>query len=369
MEKEILIRRERGFSLIEALIAMAITLIVMAGALGVIKSMTDMSFAASQTSETSQNTQTALNLMRRDLQKTDNVFVGNNGIPLRNPTTGSNPWNSTRCLDGSGAPCATGLLPEGTPATPTTRPGLPASTTVVFDAVTPMTVNGRGAISILYADSFARRIPVTVQRQTGSTTAAQATINPGASAEVLERFGAIRRGDIILLENPANTDDIVLQVVTSIPSSTTIWFGGTAAGTSPPADLTGLNQSFAPSAAITYAVTLMRRVTYYVEDRQDEEDATKQVRWLMRQVNTRAATPLIPGITEFRLSYDIANTDGVGIAAAAVSSPTAIQRMNIRKVNVTIANTSPGGIPNRPAAVNTVTTSMAVRRYVSRFDF
>lgn len=364
-KKETNNREEWGFSLIESLIALGITLIVLAGIFEVYKHSTDMTIAATRTSELSLNIQTALDMMRRDFEKTDNVFIEKDGIPLKNnvPTNvwgNANRWcNPPDCTSIASAQADAILLPASTSGTG--RSSLPTGTSFVFDAVTPIMVNNRNGVSILFADSFARNITVTVSVQSGNV---QATVNADADANTREMFGAIRRNDLILLENVGGR---VLQRVTNvIPANGAIApiirFGGN--------DTTGLNQNFTVSTPTVSSVTLMRRVTYYLQDWPDEVDASGQpVTWLMRQVNVKPAVQIIPG-ADINLTYDIANTEGSGIAASDVANPTQIQSRDIRMVNVTITNTdfTNSTLGEHPLS-NTIQTKMAVRRYTGRFEF
>ncbi|MDR0311869.1 MAG: prepilin-type N-terminal cleavage/methylation domain-containing protein, partial [Acidobacteriota bacterium] len=73
--KKAAIRCERGFSLIEVLIAMGISLVILAAAIAIMKSMTDSSAATSRLSELNSDNQAAMNLIRRDLQQ-----IGGSGV-------------------------------------------------------------------------------------------------------------------------------------------------------------------------------------------------------------------------------------------------------------------------------------------------
>ena len=69
------IKKECGFTLIEVLIAMAVTLVILAAAFGVFKTMSDSGSAAAKVAEIESDIQASINLMRLDLYK-----VGGDGI-------------------------------------------------------------------------------------------------------------------------------------------------------------------------------------------------------------------------------------------------------------------------------------------------
>ena len=352
-----------GFSVVEVLVATAITLLVMAGVFGAFKSLSDVNVAASQAFDRSQNLQTVLNMIRRDIQRVDRNSVPEEGLPIP-----GNVWTAiNRCVVNNGTPGACPnpipainaenvlLLPAGTSSTGR-DPVILNGANFVFDAITPLTVNGRNAISILYTDSFARDIPVTLTNNTPGFIGA--SLQAAASANMQAGFQTIEPGDFIKLNND------ILQYVEDFQFLTprTLRFGGN--------EMTGINQQYVVPLAVVpnLRITLMRRVTYYLQDLPDEEDPVKTVTWLMRQVNLRPAVQLIPGVVRMDLDYDIAIAGGGAITSTNVASPTALQIRDIRMVNITIENESLKPGADKKLAASAVTTSVAVRRFTDRYQ-
>ncbi len=85
------INRQSGFSLMEMLVAMAITLILVIATLGVFDSATRANEAATQLANMNQNLRTGMNLMIRDLLQTGQG-IPTGGIPIPNGF-GINPIN------------------------------------------------------------------------------------------------------------------------------------------------------------------------------------------------------------------------------------------------------------------------------------
>ena len=354
-----------GFSLVEAMIAMTILLVILGGVFSAFKSLSDVNVASLQAFDRSHNLQTGLNLIRRDLQRGTSI-IPNEGLPL----VGNDWGGANRCIINSGNavacpnPLPAGdtviLLPKGTSAAG--RNGMPAGVNFVFDAITPLTVNGKNAISIIYADSFARNIRVQL---TNTTTAGFFEVTPAATAtaDMIAGFRTIQRGDIISVNGGTINGFLhVTQEPNSLPS---IRCGNN--------DNTGFNGTQIPIMVNTlgpveFEISLVRRVTYFLQDMPDEEDSGKTVKWLMRQVNLKPAVELIPGVINLDFDYNIALPGGGTVTSFNVANPTPLQTRDIRMVNVYIENASllPGADGNY--ASSSATTSVAVRRYVDTFN-
>lgn len=369
--KKTLISRERGFSLVELMIAMAITLVVIGAALKAFKTMTDSGFAASQLYEVTQDVQAGLNLIRRDLQKSGTIPEF--GIRLTNSAN----WNNNVCLSDTGgvvdcgSPLAATLIPAGVLATGytanTSRPGMLESD-IVFDSVTPGMVDGTDIISILYYDDFARGIAAVlagsgVNRITQDDTDPRLN-DPDAGkrqqniALNRERLLSILPGDFVFVENN-NTGDAFLQHVTGDRPTAGSLFVNIGITNDP----LGFNQNLgSPGDPLT--VTLMRRVTYYQASETVNNTTTT---WLMRQVNARPATRLIHGLGTFALSYDIITSGTTGLFREKVRGDALSPRqvLDIRRVNVSILCTAPAapGQPHGDRVKSVQTASIAVLRY------
>ena len=281
--KKTTVRNERGFSLIEALIAMGITLVILAAVFGIFKSMTDTKVAAAHVSEINSDIQSAMNIIRRDLQKVRRYgIIPDIGIPVPDLSANINAWENNRCfhavsLELKSSDCQEPgendiLLLKGSD---TDTRGIAAR--YALDVVTPGIVNGYDAVSILYVDD-ANGISASLSGNTLGVT-------PGSTDN---RFNSLRRGDFIYIKESG-----LVQYVVSDNG-----IGGNSVTVS---DGPGVSVS---SAADDDDVTvyLLRRVTYYL----DRVPTADQPAWLMRQVNLgRPPVRIIPGITAFKITYDI----------------------------------------------------------------
>jgi len=274
-------RRERGFSLVEALVAMAITLVILSAGLMVMKSMMDSKVSATSVSEVNSDNQAALNIIRRDLQKVDKFFgiLPSTGVPLPNID-----WGNNRCFTAAGAKrdnCSSPddnemLLLGGTRTNNRGITGLVSN--FVFDIVTPGIVNGHDAVSLLYVDDSARNISASLF--TGSSGGSLTYTGPATSSD----FKAVRAGDFVYL----GTNNILQYVVSASANTITISDGPGETGSS--------------TYSATETVHLLRRVTYFMESSPSDANPA----WLMRQVNLREnPARVVPGITSFKLTYDI----------------------------------------------------------------
>lgn len=278
------VSRERGFSLMEVMIALAITLVVLWAAFAMFKSMSDTGGAAAQLTESNTDVQASLNMIRRDLRKVDGGdAIPSAGIPLQ-----AGDWADTRWID------TNVLLLGGTDIT--ARAGIVSNTNFALDAITPGTVNNNSAMSLVYIDEYARGIGATLLVTPGNNTVSVTAAGANSS-----RVSAIEESDFILIKNIAN-NNVIMAYVTGVNST-----GGTttislATGTDPSGVNQGLDTNFiAPGNAVQ--VNLLRYVAYFLDVDPNQSDSGTA--WLMRQVNLKPATQLIPGVTGFKLTYDV----------------------------------------------------------------
>ena len=233
---------DRGFSMMELLVGVSLTLVVLATTLGALSDGIRASDTAKLLTQMQHNARSGLNLMTRDLMQTGQG-IPKGGIPI----------------------------PSGSGATAVTRPG-PGSLTfpatwVVVPAMTPGsalggTVHGRvtDLVTVLYADATLplNESPLASIAADGST----ATVDTGTPIDA--PGNAVEVGDLIMFSNPIGN---ALQEVTGVLNQT-IEFGSS--------DTMDLNQPGAAAGSITqiqdspgsYPPTTATRVwmiTYYVD--------------------------------------------------------------------------------------------------------
>ena len=318
--KETIVRQKHGYSLVELLVAMAITVLTLGAVFGIFKSIMDSSAAASQVYELVANDQAVLNLIRRDLQKTVNIPLS--GIPL--PNTPVNIPGKEYCdeLDAEFLCNSDEIIP---------LVGRYAGGGIsVLDAVTPITVNGKPAIIILYADApglsgenwLVLGRPGAIPGVLGGADNATLTLNTDDND--------IREGDFILIRNTAGNS--VMRRVSGRSCNAGIC--------SDRIDLHQDGEQYGLSGDV--GITLLRRTTYYLAG---------DPAWIMRQVNGRSAERLVQGVGKFDLSYDLIDSSEEGTGFSSKPVVTAFfqdypDRMkDIRVVNVDITIDAESVVP------------------------
>jgi hypothetical protein len=343
--------------------------------------MSDSGSAASQLNEINQDIQASLNLIRRDLRRIDGSdLIPSVGIPL----PGGN-WENNRCIRGGEVVSinCTRLTADDIlllKATRTTnREGIESASGFTLDAITPSTVNGNSAVSIVYVDDYARDIEIASVKVNSLNV--KSDVNSRAGNE--KKFSAIQKGDFVLLQNGATA---VLQYVTESAANTISFAKG-------PLDPTGVNQAnldtYFKGGNVT--VHLLRYVTYYL----DADPGINRTARLMRQVNLHEPVQLIPGVTGLNFTYDVVDPavaptiSEIDISGGGGSRPADYfsgnpnlvneqdyfekkpeQVMYIRMVNIVVWDESgtpitPGG--DQRVALNQ-TGRVAVRGYTGKLD-
>ena len=347
------VRGEQGLGILEALLAVAITLLVMAGALGAFKSITDLSVAATHTSENNHDLMVALNLLKIDLQKVDSDGLFRAGYGGAVVNTNANAWSATRCFNETTKEVTNNCL-GGTSGMTILPAGTVDGNYIRFDAVKPGTLNDMDSISVFYEDSYAKRISVTVQDIGGGVIQLSPNnADPAALAKNGDMFNAIRPYDFILIN-----DDIV-QLVTEAsnpgePPTRTLRLNDKGSGINANHGQLMGELGVGPGG-FDASVKLMRRVTYF-----RETDPETGIIWLMRQVNAKPPSRLIPGVTDLSLDYYVVGPNLERNASGDTVNNAGDQR-NIRMVNVSITITAEDPLPNGKIVSNTISTDIAVR--------
>ena len=354
-KKEACVQHERGFSLIEVIVALGITLVVLCAALGIFKSTTESSAVVVQAYAVTNDMQAGMNLVRRDLQKAGSTPEF--GILL--PASGNNLWKGT-CLGGNCSFIDNAFTITAADAIPLigtndiARQELRGTTgfdtdpdllwgeglRYVFDAVTPISVNNNDALTIIYLDDIARNIPARLDNAT-------LIFEDG-------RLGAVRDGDFILLSYDGNS---ILQRVScpnaSSPNVSCQLDSASAPNSNINMSVARLGEFIDIGANPTgdVRVTLLRRVTYYL----DREPSDENLAWLMRQVNSRPAQRVIPQVARFSLTYETIDITASSGATLSLSGNNATEffyrtppptlsgsegprkKMDIRMVNIDLA--------------------------------
>ena len=300
---------QHGFSMVELLIGMSITLVVLATTLGALTDGLKMSDTAKLLTQMQHNARSGLKLVTRDLMQT-----------------------------GQGIPKGSITIPSGTGANLITRPGPGSLTYPAGTVVLPAVTTGQGlggvvhgrvtdVISMIYADATLalNATPLVTIAVDGSTI----DVDPGT--DITDPGTGIQPGDFIMFSNAMGN---AIQEATNVQNQTVSF------GTS---DTMNFNQPGAPTGSIvglqdgpgTYPPTTATRiwmVTYYVDD---TDPASPR---LMRILNNQKPRPVALDVEDLQITYDL--VDGY-LNPAGVDEPLPPNApAQIRKVNLTLMTRS-----------------------------
>jgi prepilin-type N-terminal cleavage/methylation domain-containing protein len=334
------VRDEPGFSLVELMIATAVTLILLAGTMGAFNDAMGLNQKAVMIADLEQNLRAGMNFLVQDLINAG-WQIPTGGIPI----------------------------PSGAGSAPVARPGPPRTAYTFVPAETLAAVNpgatlgpqgnGRATdmVNILCADNLLslNQRPLDAIAADGSS----ATVN--AATQITNVTNAITEGDLIAFSNAQGN---TLQYVTSVAGQVMRFAAG---------DPMNLNQPNAAQGSITQlksggvfpptTATRVWLITYYLDVVTDP-----QMPRLIRRVNARAGSVVGLVLEDFQLSYDLA--DGL-TNPTNVKTPVAPNSPNqIRKATVFLSGRSTVRIRNTNTFLrHTLTTQVSLRSlsFVDRY--
>ena len=300
---------DRGFSIMELLVGIGLTLIVLATTLAALSDSIEAGDTMRLVSQMQHNGRSGLNLMTRDLMQTGQS-IPKGGIPI----------------------------PSGAGATPVNRPG-PGTLTfpadwVVLPAISPGwnmggVVHGRTTdmVTVLYADASLalNASPLTSISPNGSTM----VVDPGTPINLTSNGIAV--GDLIMFSNPIGN---AIQEVTGVAAQTVVFGLGGAMNLNQPGAAAGSITQLqdAPGSYPPTTATRVRLVTYYLDA--TDPDSPR----LMKISNKDSARPVALDVEDLQITYDL--VDGY-LNPAGIDTPVAPNSpAQIRKVNVTFMSRS-----------------------------
>jgi prepilin-type N-terminal cleavage/methylation domain-containing protein len=357
-------RRQHGFTIVELLIAIAVTLVVMTAAMMIYQRSAQVAGVVNTRAEMQANLRAAADQISRDLnQAGTGMPVG--GIPIPSAATGgSDPLvgcDSTTCYLTS--KLTAGILykvvPEDSVGPTTTEP----TDGIVITYIEPVSSNPNDPNASGTAPNWTQPAqPAATVSADGSTVTMPDTLNP----KLTDPSVGLVIGDLLLLQN---SNGQALGVVTNFDgSANTITFGAN--------DPLNVNQLTAPVgniAALATAktnppvyppVTVSRimMVTYFI---QSVDSKTGTEYRLMRQVDARTPTPVAENIEDLQFTYDVFDDSSssltVNLPTAATGTPPVSKPNQIRKINMTI--TARSSRPNAQGNYDrlSITTSIGPR--------
>lgn len=347
---------QRGFTLLELLIASAIGLILLATVTSMFKLAATAIFTVTQRAETQQNMRAAIELMTKD------ISLAGSGLPtggLQLPTSpGGTPPSEYACDQTGTCFVPAHIYPNGNymyGIIPGFNNGVQNGAAIPN---APGQVNS--SITSIYCDyNFPLdAFQITVPAAGGGALATVGVPNPPApSPPSILAPGGLAVGDLLLFiasspgngTGPNGTSSVqtaaVVGEITSIPNNATIVF---AAGdplnfNQTGATITNNMASVAAAAGANLSVCRLYAVTYFLQV--PPAGGTTQTPRLMRQVNGQDAYPVADNIINLQITYDVINStlgtispnqqDPIG----AGLSPSLIQKVNLWVIGESITST------------------------------
>jgi type II secretory pathway pseudopilin PulG len=316
--------QDQGFTMIELLISLAVTMVVLGGAVLLFNNSVQSSTRSLKYSEIQTEARAAISQITRDLSQAG-TGVPLNGIPIPSTKTGgANPnfaCDTTKCYTGADAPYGQGLLFKVTPG----------------NNIGPNISELTDAIKVVYVDptlNWAAFQAASISAN-GSSLSMPVTTVPAVTDPAV----GITPGDIILLQNVYGS---AIGVATAVAGQT-ITFG---------ADPLNINQTTAPSgnikalaipasSPVAYPATQVSRlvmVTYFIQPIVGGPNGADAR--VYRQVGSHSPVPIAEHIEDLKFTYDVvdpvtnvltANTPNAVTGTPAISQP-----LQIRKVNINV---------------------------------
>jgi prepilin-type N-terminal cleavage/methylation domain-containing protein len=350
------LRHPQGFTLVELLVTMALSLILLGMAFSLFNQLNDTADVVRTMADVNSNLRVGVNLVARDLA-TAGAAIPLGGIPLPGGGSGATAVTPIN-MPGPGArtfnPGTGGYMAIITPGSgfgPTTGTGVPAIPT---DVITIITVN---PISNL------NQYPLTAITYTTTST----TITVDTRTNIASGVSQVVPGQLIMLEN-SSTCLLTVTAVNTTARTITFTDGD-------PADVLGLNQfpnppngpttgtiaQLPPVAASTTAYHL-NMITYYLDNSNPQK--------LMRLVGsgyagTGTAQPVALGINVLQFSYSLSPP-----ATPTDPTRTVVAPNTIRKVNLwMIANADHRARISQKYYSNSIATSVTIQNlaYFNRY--
>jgi prepilin-type N-terminal cleavage/methylation domain-containing protein len=314
---------QKGFTMIELLVAMAVTIVVVGGAVLLFSSSVQTSNRTLSYSEVQTEARAAISQMTRDLSQAG-TGVPLNGIPIPSVARGGVDPNFScdvaRCYTGANASYTQGLLYKITPG----------------NAIGPNISEPTDAIKITYIDPTLNWTAFQAAgiAPDGSSLTMPLATNPAVTDPAV----GITSGDVILLQN---TYGSAIGVATAV-AGLTITFGLDPMNLNQAGELSGNIKSLANpgSNPASYPLTQVSRlmmITYFV---QTVAGANGPDARLMRQVGSHPPVPIAEHIEDLKFTYDVVDPVTNALSAnspdAITGNPPTSQPGQIRKININV---------------------------------
>jgi prepilin-type N-terminal cleavage/methylation domain-containing protein len=340
-------KQHQGFSLVELLIAMAVSGIVVAGAVTLYQKSLQVSNIVTSRADMQAELRGAMNQIARDLNQAG-TGIPISGIPVPTTATGGiNPkfaCDSSGCYISSGNTFKNGVIYKVTPANNVGISTSEATDALVITYMDPIAASGD-------LTSSATGLDWTPYPTTNITDTGDSLIMPAGTTPALDDpQKGLNVGDLLLMQNDKGS---ALCEVTGFNAATgQISFAvndplrlNQPASPAVSGTLASLAISPTPAIGPHYKPTTVSRImmiTYFVR-----KDPVDNHLMLMRQVNGRAPSPVAENIEDLQLTYDALDDSKspavlvANLPDAAVGSPAVSKPGQIRKINLVLTARSP----------------------------
>jgi len=349
-------QRQRGFTLAEAAIALAVGTVVVGVAMMAFKNASDAGQFSVTRSNSQQSARAALNVVLRDLGQAAISFP-QAGVPLPSGTGTSTLFGCSGCVAGSNTYPNNVMAPVN-PGDNKASNGTTDTITVVYNDPTwpptaqPVTPASDGSSITVSTANFAD--PNGVLRKYNDTTYGSAV------------------GDIMLVYN---SNGYAVGYVTAIGAGGVL---SLSPGTSDPLQI---NQTTAPAGNISWLQNLdalgnktnvypnptsakrIKAVTYFIQNAPGPDGISgtaDDIPVLMRQVNGQTAVPVADYVQNFQITYDTFN-DSTSTLQTQLNGGSVTDSTLIRKITITLQIRSPQPIKGNNFDVVQVTGSVSPR--------
>lgn len=342
--------RFAGFTMIELLIAMAVTMIILGVAVNTFRDALQSNNAVSQSSDMTDNLRAGLNLLELDLQQAGEG-IPQSGIPIPYTSNGS----STAPCGTTAAPnrpvlTGTATFPQCNAVLPAVEPGqamgplITAPDAVAGNPSNPLSFTDE--ITVLYADNTAVLDGQPINKPATTTPVASPACNgtltvTGNSLTVvfdttcinLSTVGTpVFAGDLVMFTNTLGS---AIMTVTSVSGQALTFAAGDAFNlngrTDPSGTIKQLETSStcggAPACFPPTTATRIMMISYYL----DNISSPPYIR-LIRRVNFNAPTPVGETLENLQFTYNF--VDGATNPSNQPGIPNGNSESQIRSVNV-----------------------------------
>jgi hypothetical protein len=330
-------KRDAGFSILELMVAVGITLAVVAATLSTMTDANHANEAVTKMADMQENLRAGMNFIVQDLvQAGEGIPVG--GIPIPANMDNETPPQNTAALLNRPGPTAGMKFPAVYATLAGVSPGPGLTPADAIKQAGGFLTGTSDIISILYADNtlLLHVNPINSTKNpvcNGTFGANGSSVTFDKNCLDLSNNGnvSVSPGDLIMLSNALGN---VLQTVTSVNGQTLNFAAGDAFGLNQTGDPQGtITQIQTTPGSNTYPPTSATRIwmiTYYLDNVTDLQRPR-----LLRRVNFNPAQPVGEVIEDLQVSYDI--VDGAGNPASVKQPSPSDSTAQIRKVNLYLA--------------------------------